>query len=495
MPTRRQYSGNAVQTTTTGTLSAGGTTVSINSNSGWPSTPAVPFFVVISPGKAIEEKCSATISGTTLTLTRAQDGTSAQSHPAGSQIYPVFTATDADEANRLASAMTTRGDLVTLDSGPNPTRLAVGAANTVLKSNGTDPSYGLIVTANITDANVTTAKIADSNVTTAKINDGAVETAKINDAAVTAAKLNTSTTGTTGQALIANTSAGGGLAWKTTGLIDSQTWSSSTTYTIPTDAQVIVVECIGAGGGGGGGARNTGTSQASGGGGGGGGPYERLALAVSELGGVGASLTVTIADGGTAGNGRTGSTGGGTDGAAGGISRFGSYYFAGGRAGTAGTTGSAGAGGPGYVAPGHLSAAGFGAGGAGSGTATGSSGAKGWRGGAGGAGGGGRAGSNSAGGTGGSFETSPSFSTDAAWTAGTGGGGAAGSAGGGNGTGGSASQGGGGGGSNNAAAGGVGGAGGAPGGGGGGGGGANGDGNGGNGGAGGKAQIKIWVYA
>lgn len=187
--TRRQYAGAAVATTTVGNLAAGGTSVSITAATGWPSTAGVGFFVVISPGTSIEEKCLATISGTTLTLTRAQDGTTAQTHPAGSNIYPVFSRQDADDANRFLSTLTTRGDLLTMGSGPDPARIAVGSANTVLKSNGTDPSWGLVVTANITDANVTTAKIADSNVTTAKIADSNVTTAKIADGNVTAAKL------------------------------------------------------------------------------------------------------------------------------------------------------------------------------------------------------------------------------------------------------------------------------------------------------------------
>lgn len=194
--TRRQYAGAAVATTTVGNLAAGGTSVSITAATGWPSTAGVGFFVVISPGTSIEEKCLATISGTTLTLTRAQDGTTAQTHPAGSTIYPVFSRQDADDANRFLSTLTTRGDLLTMGSGPDPARIAVGSANTVLKSNGTDPSWGLVVTANITDSNVTTAKIADANVTTAKITDSNVTTAKLADSAVTSAKLGNMTVDT-----------------------------------------------------------------------------------------------------------------------------------------------------------------------------------------------------------------------------------------------------------------------------------------------------------
>jgi len=108
---------------------------------GWPSTGGVPFYVVISPGTAQEEKCSATISGSVLTLTRAQDDTTAQSHSSGATIYPVFTADEADEANKLASTLTTRGDLLTMGSGPDFARLAIGGAGAILRSDGTDPSW------------------------------------------------------------------------------------------------------------------------------------------------------------------------------------------------------------------------------------------------------------------------------------------------------------------------------------------------------------------
>jgi hypothetical protein len=99
--TRKQYKGAAAQTTITNALGAGDTTITIAANTGWPSAAGVPFFVVISPGTASEEKCLTTISATTLTLTRAQDDTSAQSHSSGASIYPVFAADDADEANLL----------------------------------------------------------------------------------------------------------------------------------------------------------------------------------------------------------------------------------------------------------------------------------------------------------------------------------------------------------------------------------------------------------
>lgn len=129
--TRKQYKGAAAQTTITSGINAAATTVQIAANTGWPSTASVPFYVVISPGTAAEEKCLATISGTTLTLTRAQDDTTAQTHSSGATIYPVFSADEADEANFVASRWTTKGDLVTFD-GTDVARQAVGTNGHVL---------------------------------------------------------------------------------------------------------------------------------------------------------------------------------------------------------------------------------------------------------------------------------------------------------------------------------------------------------------------------
>jgi len=86
---------------------------------------------VIDPGTSSEEKCSATISGSTLTLTRGQDDTTAVSHSSGASIYPVFSADDADEANEVASKLTTKGDLL-VTTGSVLNRLPVGTNTHVL---------------------------------------------------------------------------------------------------------------------------------------------------------------------------------------------------------------------------------------------------------------------------------------------------------------------------------------------------------------------------
>ena len=134
--TRRQYKGAAAPCTTTNSLTSVDTSVTLSAITGWPSTAAVPFYVVIDPGTSSEEKCSATISGSTLTLTRGQDDTTAVSHSSGATIYPVFSADDADEANNMAATMTTKGDLL-VTTGSAFNRLAVGTNGYVLTADST----------------------------------------------------------------------------------------------------------------------------------------------------------------------------------------------------------------------------------------------------------------------------------------------------------------------------------------------------------------------
>lgn len=229
--TRRQYKGAAASTTTTNALSVSDTSVTLTATTGWPSTASVPFFVVIDPGTSSEEKCSATISGSTLTLTRAQDDTTAATHSSGATIYPVFTADEADEANLFASTMTTRGDLLTMGSGPTVGRIAIGSSGAVLKSDGTDASWGTVAAAGIASSAVETAKINDSAVTTAKIADDAVTQAKLADRAVGSTELDNLTlnaqTGTTYTLVLAD-------AHK----LVTQSNASAITTTIPPNSSV-----------------------------------------------------------------------------------------------------------------------------------------------------------------------------------------------------------------------------------------------------------------
>jgi hypothetical protein len=112
------------------------TSCTIAAYTGWPYG-SDPFYVVIDPGTAAEEKVLVTRTGatdTTLNVVsggRGVDDTTAQAHDSGAAIYPVFTAKDADEANVVASTQTTKGDLL-LHTGTAHDRLAVGSDDFVL---------------------------------------------------------------------------------------------------------------------------------------------------------------------------------------------------------------------------------------------------------------------------------------------------------------------------------------------------------------------------
>jgi microcystin-dependent protein len=175
------------------TLSVAATNITLAvAVSGW-STDAEPFFVVVDPGTAKEEKiCVKYSSSTTLTVVdpsatsvwgasaagRGADNTVDRQHEQGAVIYPVFTATEANNANELVSKYANAGSVVYQGSGTPGTftELPVGTAGQALKVNAgaTAPEWGQIPTAGIADSAVTASKIPDGTITSAKIADGTI---------------------------------------------------------------------------------------------------------------------------------------------------------------------------------------------------------------------------------------------------------------------------------------------------------------------------------
>jgi len=150
--TRRSYAGAAPACTLTSSMTSGDTTASLTGTvTAWPTTAGGPFHMVIDPGLSTEEKVlvASRSTGSLSSITRGVDGTTAVSHSAGATCYPVFTASDADEANTFASTMTTRGDLLTMGAGPTVGRIAIGTAGYLLTSNGTDAAWAVAPTSGI----------------------------------------------------------------------------------------------------------------------------------------------------------------------------------------------------------------------------------------------------------------------------------------------------------------------------------------------------------
>lgn len=178
LPTRRSYSGAADACTLTSAISAGDTSANLTGTvTNWPSTGTGPFYMVIDPGLAAEEKVlvSARSSGSITTMSRGQDGTTAAAHAVGASAYPVGAAVDFDEANSALSKMTTKGDLF-VTTGSVYARLPVGTDTYALladsgAANGV--AWGQIAAGGIATGAVTSAKILDDTIVNADINSAA----------------------------------------------------------------------------------------------------------------------------------------------------------------------------------------------------------------------------------------------------------------------------------------------------------------------------------
>ncbi len=109
--TTRNYSSRSQQTTLTSAVTAGASTIVVQSGTallGGQSIPAgTTFTVVVDPDTALEEILDATaVSTNTFTVTRAIDGSSAQAHSAGAVVRHMAIGRDYREANAHVEAST-----------------------------------------------------------------------------------------------------------------------------------------------------------------------------------------------------------------------------------------------------------------------------------------------------------------------------------------------------------------------------------------------------
>ena len=109
--TTRNYSSRSQQTTLTGAVTAGASTIVVQSGTallGGQSIPAgTTFTVVVDPDTALEEILDATaVSTNTFTVTRAIDGSSAQAHSAGAVVRHMAIGRDYRESNAHVEAST-----------------------------------------------------------------------------------------------------------------------------------------------------------------------------------------------------------------------------------------------------------------------------------------------------------------------------------------------------------------------------------------------------
>ena len=111
----RFYSSTAAETTLSGTINAGATTVNVGSVTGFPVS--FPYTVAIDYEGAAEELVDVTAAaGTSLTVTRGVDGTGATSHTAGARVRHVSSGRDfrdsRDHENNVAGVHGVTGNVV-----------------------------------------------------------------------------------------------------------------------------------------------------------------------------------------------------------------------------------------------------------------------------------------------------------------------------------------------------------------------------------------------
>lgn len=141
---RRQFPGAASDTTISGAINNSVTACSLTSTSGWPTgayTGGILCELYSTATGVTAEKVWATdLTGSTLTIVRAADGTSAASHAAGTGIRPCAGAIDADEANKAAhetvGQVSAAGSILVSDGANSFTALDAKTSGRILVGNG-----------------------------------------------------------------------------------------------------------------------------------------------------------------------------------------------------------------------------------------------------------------------------------------------------------------------------------------------------------------------
>ncbi len=156
--TTRQYSSRSQQTTLTGAITSGATSMTVVSGSALLGGVTIPagrtFTLVIDVDTALEEIVDATaVSTNTFTITRSIDGSSAQEHSAGAVVRHMAIGRDYRDANLHAEA-----DASYNDGGGNAHAMhGIGAGEGVV--------VGTLKTQTLTNKTLTAPTISDPTFT------------------------------------------------------------------------------------------------------------------------------------------------------------------------------------------------------------------------------------------------------------------------------------------------------------------------------------------
>lgn len=147
MAQSRYYSATAVPTALTANITNANVAINVATATGFP--PSVPFIIAVDYGTPSEEVCLVTaVAGTTFTVTRGYDGTSATSHNVGAPVRHTWTAMDGNDSR--AHEGSAQGV-----HGIGGTSFVVGTLDTQTLTNKTLTSPIINGSVNIVNPNIT----------------------------------------------------------------------------------------------------------------------------------------------------------------------------------------------------------------------------------------------------------------------------------------------------------------------------------------------------
>jgi len=137
---RKEFVGGAPATTVSGGITDIQTTLTLGSDTGWPTATTNPFVAVIDRGLATEEKILVgSRTGTACSsITRGYDDTLGQAHSSGAAIEHAIDASTIDQVNRLANEASAKGEMLA-SNGTNVVAITAAAMG------GTEDDYALVV--------------------------------------------------------------------------------------------------------------------------------------------------------------------------------------------------------------------------------------------------------------------------------------------------------------------------------------------------------------
>ena len=132
----RNYSSNAQRTTLTSSVTNVATTMVVGAVAGFPGS--FPYTLIIDPDTVNEEVVEVSgAAGTTLTVTRGVDGSSAVAHSSGAVVMHGVSARDFREPNALVNLPDAKGDLAVATAADTWSRVPVGVNGQVLTADST----------------------------------------------------------------------------------------------------------------------------------------------------------------------------------------------------------------------------------------------------------------------------------------------------------------------------------------------------------------------